>query len=505
MSALKSIIKIAKSDYDTLARDGSIVKGSTTYTYDPNQVLYIVDSGLSDQYVQLGGGGGKLLSQFAMSTDISDLANRINVEATNRQTMDSSITTALANEISNRKDTDPVFIEFPSVGEGDYISSSTHALIMNTVANKKVLFGYISSSSPAVYILTPIHVSYFNKTSVTLSWIYHFNTVPTSMLYTVTYNTSNLCITKANASQLNAPSTIVYDGSNFIDSSCLWHAVNAPKHIKYSTSYSSYSVTLTHTSSHKIFLYAYTSSRFTLPDSSTTGGLINGETFEFINANGSSTSFDYSNYIYTPNNKLYPYPENGTTTSGISYYYIYRNERCKVECTYSDSIDGWYIIKTPLVNTVSLNKPTYAEGLQPMILAYGKGGSYTSGSTGTIYFKYKTFDNSTLYLSRSSEGTYQLHIPQKWRTTTYGGRTDVYNDSYIGAVSTMYHTNLIVLATGSRGPSYYSNKSQASHVYVSVDDIASSNTHTSYYYILITTSDDATANDAMFSFIIYSI
>ncbi len=96
MSTLKTIIKIAKGDYDVLVEQGSITKGGVVYTYDPDETLYMVDDGLSDDYVVLGGGSGVLLSKFGMKTEINDLSSRITNETTARKDKD----TALSNEIN---------------------------------------------------------------------------------------------------------------------------------------------------------------------------------------------------------------------------------------------------------------------------------------------------------------------------------------------------------------------------------------------------------------------
>lgn len=96
MSILKNIIKIAKGDYDVLVEQGSITKGGVVYTYDPDETLYMVDDGLDANYVCLGDGTGKLLSQFAMVTTTNDLSSRITNETSARRNKD----TELSNSIS---------------------------------------------------------------------------------------------------------------------------------------------------------------------------------------------------------------------------------------------------------------------------------------------------------------------------------------------------------------------------------------------------------------------
>ena len=98
MAELKNIIRIAKADYDTLVADGSIIKSGTTYTYSPTTTLYIVEDGLDDTYVSLGGGGGKLLSDFATTATTTNLSNSISNETTARKNADSTINTTLANK-----------------------------------------------------------------------------------------------------------------------------------------------------------------------------------------------------------------------------------------------------------------------------------------------------------------------------------------------------------------------------------------------------------------------
>lgn len=97
MSTLKTIIKIAKGDYDVLVEQGSITKGGVVYTYDPDETLYMVDDGLSDDYVVLGGGSGVLLSKFGMKTEINDLTSRIANETSARKEKD----TILSNSINS--------------------------------------------------------------------------------------------------------------------------------------------------------------------------------------------------------------------------------------------------------------------------------------------------------------------------------------------------------------------------------------------------------------------
>lgn len=69
---LENIIKITKTDYETLVSSGSITKGGITYTYSPDNTLYLVENGLTDDYVQLGAGGGKLLSEFLTKQEYSE-------------------------------------------------------------------------------------------------------------------------------------------------------------------------------------------------------------------------------------------------------------------------------------------------------------------------------------------------------------------------------------------------------------------------------------------------
>lgn len=54
--ALQNIIRIKRNDYNTIVGSGSITKDGVTYTYSPTTTVYLVDNGLNDTYVQLGGG-----------------------------------------------------------------------------------------------------------------------------------------------------------------------------------------------------------------------------------------------------------------------------------------------------------------------------------------------------------------------------------------------------------------------------------------------------------------
>lgn len=115
MSILKNIIKIAKGDYDVLVEQGSITKGGVVYTYDPDETLYMVDDGLSDDYVVLGGGSGVLLDKFGMRTEINDLTSRITNETSARKNKD----TELSNSISTLSTTVAIK-KYPAVTDGYY-------------------------------------------------------------------------------------------------------------------------------------------------------------------------------------------------------------------------------------------------------------------------------------------------------------------------------------------------------------------------------------------------
>lgn len=100
---LKNIIKITKTDYEVLVSSGSIVKGGVTYTYSPNTTLYLVDNGLTDDYVQLGAGGGKLLTEFMTKQDYAEDIELVKRDYCDRiSTVSKSVSVAQATADSAR-------------------------------------------------------------------------------------------------------------------------------------------------------------------------------------------------------------------------------------------------------------------------------------------------------------------------------------------------------------------------------------------------------------------
>ncbi len=146
MAALKNIIKIAKSDYDTLVSEGSITKGGVVYTYDPDETIYMVDNGLSEEYVQLGDGSGKELTDFALKTELNDVKNQVYNETSTRKSEFSSLQASI-NSVQTELDT-KTDKAFSNVAVGDTtIAAGSKADTFSFVAGSNITLtpGIVSS------------------------------------------------------------------------------------------------------------------------------------------------------------------------------------------------------------------------------------------------------------------------------------------------------------------------------------------------------------------------
>lgn len=79
MAQVSNVIKISKADYDTLASGGTITKNGATYSFDEN-AIYLVNNGLDSNYVMLGDGTGKPITDFGGGTFVISDFNNIYLE-----------------------------------------------------------------------------------------------------------------------------------------------------------------------------------------------------------------------------------------------------------------------------------------------------------------------------------------------------------------------------------------------------------------------------------------
>lgn len=390
MGSLKRIIKIAKSDYDTLVSRGSIIKNSTTYAYDPDNVLYVVDNGLTDDYVQLGGGSGKLLSYFATSEGLSNLTNSLN------------------QEIANRKAADPLYVNMIGMFTvGNSVDSTVHSNIQLALMTQRPLIGYVKGSSmftsyfyinPCTGFTTGAQIGEY----ITLSFIYTiYNgsalSAQLSNYYYVVYSTSTLKITAVKTSKMNDSSSLTSTGYNFIDASCAWRGMYAPKiginntYVSIDSSVST-AVTLAYGSYHRYIIFNNASSTikpptkiYVLPTSPT-----DGDTYEFIKM---------SNYVYL---EFYSSDKWICTNYSYIYHAVRINSLIAGRFTliYSNTLGKW-VMTQEIFNSDKF----------PSLVAYGKSNNGNTLTTSIILSK--VYDTPTsLYLVKTANGWYDLLTPQ---------------------------------------------------------------------------------------------
>ena len=137
MATLQNIIRITKSDFDTLVSDGQITKGGVTYSYSPDTTLYVIDNGLDENYVQLGDGGGKPLSDFATHTEFENLRSNLANETAARKSQAATayLTCDGTNAVLSKTIWQEIHAETPTVvSEAASITLSTagaHKYIVN--------------------------------------------------------------------------------------------------------------------------------------------------------------------------------------------------------------------------------------------------------------------------------------------------------------------------------------------------------------------------------------
>lgn len=391
MGSLKRIIKIAKSDYDTLVSRGSIIKNSTTYAYDPDNVLYVVDNGLTDDYVQLGGGSGKLLSYFATSKGLSNLTNSLN------------------QEIANRKAADPLYVNMIGMFTvGNSVDSTVNSNIQLALMTQRPLIGYVMGSSnftsyfyinPCTGFTTGAQIGQY----ITLSFIYTiYNssawTGQFSKYYYVVYSTSTLKITVVKTSQMNDSSSLTSTGYNFIDASCAWRGMYAPKiginntYISTDSSVST-AVTLAYGSYHRYIIYNSASSTtnpptkiYVLPTSPT-----DGDTYEFIKMSDKVYLEFYSSDKYI------------ATSYYINSYHALRINALimgRFTLIYSSNIGRWFMIQE-----------IFKKDKSPLLVAYGKSNNGYS-LTDSVILSNVYGVPASLYLVKTGTGRYDLLTPQ---------------------------------------------------------------------------------------------
>ena len=135
----------------------------------------------------------------------------------------------------------------------------------------------------------------------------------------------------------------------------------------------------------------------------------------------------------------------------------------------SSGFQGWIVMNRVMFKT------NYGHGRRINPLAFGR---VTGTKNGASLSKYKTFDDSTLSVQRNATGKYTLYIPNKWFSSS---------------------DYCFVMATGVG----FSDGSTTAPIKVTVTakNIVSSGSS----YITFMTSDDASANDGSFEFMLYNL